>query len=68
MFVGDEIENCRDFSGVVYRRPFERVRRYDCQQDWSDEQGMLVNWDAEKVIWDRLFSPDVLKVGLSLVL
>lgn len=24
---------------------------------------MLVNWDAEKIIWDRLFSQDVLNVG-----
>ena len=22
---------------------------------------MLVNWDTEKVIWDRLFSSDVMK-------
>jgi hypothetical protein len=29
----------------------------------ADEQGMLVNWDAEKIIWDRLFSKDVLDVG-----
>ena len=25
LYVGDEIENCRDLSGLVYRRPFERV-------------------------------------------
>jgi len=25
VFVGDEIEKCRDFSGLAYRRPFERV-------------------------------------------
>jgi hypothetical protein len=24
---------------------------------------MLVNWDAEKSIWDRLFSKDVLNVS-----
>ena len=24
---------------------------------------MLVNWDAEKIIWDRLFSKDVLNVS-----
>jgi hypothetical protein len=24
---------------------------------------MLVNWDAEKIIWDRLFSADVLDVS-----
>ncbi|ORY30390.1 actin family [Naematelia encephala] len=46
--IGNELDNCRDLSGLVYRRPFDR--------------GMLVNWDAEKVIWDRLFSPDNLNV------
>jgi hypothetical protein len=25
VYVADEIENCRDHSGIVYRRPFERV-------------------------------------------
>ncbi|OCF32584.1 actin-like protein ARP6 [Kwoniella heveanensis BCC8398] len=51
VYVSDEIDNCRDLSGVVYRRPFER--------------GMLVNWDAEKIIWDRLFSPAVMNVNPS---
>lgn len=26
---------------------------------------MLVNWDAEKIIWDRLFSKEVLNVNPS---
>ncbi|KIR35961.1 actin-like protein ARP6 [Cryptococcus deuterogattii MMRL2647] len=49
VYVGDEIDNCKDFSGIVYRRPFEK--------------GMLVNWDAERIIWDRLFSPSVLNIN-----
>ncbi|CAD6589838.1 MAG: Actin- protein 6, partial [Tremellales sp. Tagirdzhanova-0007] len=53
VFVGDEIEDCKDLSGLAYRRPFER--------------GMLVNWDSEKVIWDRLFSSDVMKEQTSLL-
>ncbi|WVR04653.1 actin-like protein ARP6 [Kwoniella sp. DSM 27419] len=48
VYVSDEINECHDLSGIVYRRPFER--------------GMLVNWDAEKIIWDRLFS----KAGLDI--
>jgi actin-related protein 6 len=24
---------------------------------------MLVNWDAEKIIWDRVFSPDAMNVS-----
>ncbi|EIW68065.1 hypothetical protein TREMEDRAFT_40155 [Tremella mesenterica DSM 1558] len=48
VYVGDEVDSCRDLSGIVYRRPFER--------------GMLVSWDAEKIIWDRLFSSDVMNM------
>ncbi|WRT64746.1 actin-like protein ARP6 [Kwoniella shivajii] len=51
VYVSDEIDNCRDTSGVVYRRPFER--------------GMLVNWDAEKIVWDKLFSPSGLNVNTA---
>jgi actin-related protein 6 len=25
VYVADEIDNCRDLSGIVYRRPFEKV-------------------------------------------
>lgn len=25
VYVADEIDNCRDLSGIAYRRPFERV-------------------------------------------
>lgn len=25
-------------------------------------QGMLVNWDAEKIIWNRVFSPQCISV------
>jgi actin-related protein 6 len=47
--VSDEIEQCRDLSNIVYRRPFDR--------------GMLVSWDAEKVIWDRIFGKDGMNVS-----
>ncbi|WWC59496.1 actin-like protein ARP6 [Kwoniella dejecticola CBS 10117] len=49
VYVSDEIDRCKDLSGIVYRRPFEK--------------GMLVNWDAEKVIWDRVFSPAGLNIN-----
>ncbi|WVO16547.1 actin-like protein ARP6 [Cryptococcus depauperatus] len=51
IYVGDEIDGCKDLSGIVYRRPFET--------------GMLVNWDTEKIIWDRLFSQSVMNVKPS---
>ena len=49
VYVADEIEQCRDLSGLVYRRPFDR--------------GMLVSWDAEKVVWDRVFGKEGLDVS-----
>ncbi|KAG0213324.1 Actin- protein 6 [Mortierella sp. GBA30] len=41
-FVGDQLETCKDFSGLYYRLPFEK--------------GLLTSWDVEKQIWDRLFT------------
>ncbi|KAF9924112.1 Actin- protein 6 [Linnemannia zychae] len=41
-FVGDQLETCKDYSGLYYRLPFEK--------------GLLTNWDVEKQVWDRLFN------------
>ncbi|RKO94471.1 actin family, partial [Blyttiomyces helicus] len=46
-FVGDQLEDCKDYSGLYFRLPFER--------------GYLTNWDVEKDVWDRVFSKQVLK-------
>ncbi|KAI9268776.1 actin-like protein ARP6 [Sporodiniella umbellata] len=40
-YIGDQFEECKDFSSLYYRLPFEK--------------GYLVNWDIEKPIWDRVF-------------
>lgn len=40
-YIGDELYNCRDFAGLVYRRPHER--------------GQLVSWECQKAIWDSIF-------------
>ncbi|CDH52255.1 arp6 actin-related protein 6 homolog [Lichtheimia corymbifera JMRC:FSU:9682] len=40
-FIGDQIEQCTDFSSLYYRLPFER--------------GYLTNWGVERPIWNRLF-------------
>ncbi|KAI5815180.1 actin family [Pyronema omphalodes] len=39
--VGTQLETARDFGGMAFRRPVEK--------------GYLVNWEAEKEIWDRTF-------------
>ncbi|KAI9495737.1 actin-like protein ARP6 [Zychaea mexicana] len=40
-YVGDQVEQCTDFSSLYYRLPFER--------------GFLTNWDVERTIWNRVF-------------
>lgn len=40
-WVGSEIEACRDFGEMAFRRPVEK--------------GYVVNWEAEKAIWDSTF-------------
>ncbi|KAI8991097.1 actin-like protein ARP6 [Mycotypha africana] len=41
LYVADEFDDCKDFSSLFYRLPFER--------------GLLVNWDIERTVWDRVF-------------
>lgn len=41
VWVSSEIESIRDFGEVAFRRPVEK--------------GYLVNWEAEKAIWDSTF-------------
>ncbi|KAF9481127.1 actin-related protein Arp6 [Pholiota conissans] len=44
-YFGHEIAQCRDYSSLHYRLPFEK--------------GYLVDWDAQKAIWDGVFSDQV---------
>ncbi|KAL8996712.1 MAG: hypothetical protein Q9169_003827 [Polycauliona sp. 2 TL-2023] len=41
VWVGSEIEGIRDFGEVTFRRPVEK--------------GYVVNWEAEKAVWDSTF-------------
>ncbi|KAI4121874.1 MAG: hypothetical protein LQ338_006117 [Usnochroma carphineum] len=41
VWVGAELESCRDFGEMAFRRPVEK--------------GYLVNWEVEKTIWDSIF-------------
>ena len=40
-WIGSQLGKCKDFGEIVFRRPVER--------------GYLVNWEAEKAIWDTTF-------------
>ena len=50
-FVGNQIEECRDASGLFYILPFQK--------------GYLVNWDVQKTVWDYIFSKECCPVNLS---
>lgn len=41
VWIGAQLEKCTDFGEIVFRRPVEK--------------GYLVNWEAEKAIWDNTF-------------
>ncbi|KAK3906086.1 actin family [Staphylotrichum tortipilum] len=43
-FVGSELEKCRDFGELAFRRPVEK--------------GFVVSWEAQREIWDREFFDD----------
>ncbi|XP_069686641.1 actin-related protein 6 isoform X2 [Periplaneta americana] len=48
-FVGDQLEDCRDASGLFYILPFQK--------------GYLVNWDVQKNVWDYIFSKECCPVN-----
>ncbi|KAK4119520.1 Actin/actin-like protein [Parathielavia appendiculata] len=43
-YVGSELQKCRDFGEMAFRRPVEK--------------GYIVSWEAQKEIWDREFLDD----------
>ncbi|XP_068248580.1 actin-related protein 6-like [Palaemon carinicauda] len=50
-FIGDQVEDCRDASGLFYILPYQK--------------GYLVNWDIQKTVWDYMFGKDVFNVNHS---
>ncbi|KAK3098322.1 hypothetical protein FSP39_018389 [Pinctada imbricata] len=51
IFIGDQIEECKDLSGLYYLLPFQK--------------GYLVNWEIERQVWDYMFGKDFLKVDFN---
>ena len=51
VWVGAEVYGCRDFGEMTFRRPVEK--------------GYLVNWEAEKAIWDSTFLDAKSKLHVS---
>ncbi|ESO89188.1 hypothetical protein LOTGIDRAFT_229086 [Lottia gigantea] len=51
IFIGDQIDECKDLSGLYYMLPFQK--------------GYLVNWDIERQVWDHMFGKDCLQVDFN---
>lgn len=43
-YVGSELEECKDFGELAFRRPVEK--------------GFIVNWEAQKAVWEHEFMGD----------
>jgi actin-related protein 6 len=41
-YMGAELDDCKDFGELAFRRPVEK--------------GFIVNWEAEKAIWEHEFT------------
>lgn len=50
-FIGDQIDECRDASGLFFILAFQR--------------GYLTNWDVQKTLWDHMFSADCTSTNFS---
>lgn len=50
-FIGDQINDCRDASGLFYILVFQK--------------GYLINWDVQKTVWDYMFGQDCCSVDFS---
>ncbi|KAG5643337.1 hypothetical protein DXG03_001056 [Asterophora parasitica] len=50
-YFGHEFAGCTDYSSLHYRLPFEK--------------GYLVDWDAQKAVWDGIFSSEVLGINTT---
>ncbi|KAF9257152.1 actin-related protein Arp6 [Marasmius fiardii PR-910] len=50
-YFGHELEKCKDYSSLHYRLPLEK--------------GYIVDWDAQKAIWDGVFSDQVLSINTT---
>ncbi|KAG6900146.1 hypothetical protein C0993_002295 [Termitomyces sp. T159_Od127] len=50
-YFGHEFVKCKDYSSLNYRLPLEK--------------GYVIDWDAQKAIWDGLFSSEVLSIDTT---
>ncbi|KAK2142530.1 hypothetical protein LSH36_942g01043 [Paralvinella palmiformis] len=51
IFIGDQIEDCKDLSGLYYLLAFQK--------------GYLINWEIERQVWDYIFGKSYLDVDFD---
>lgn len=51
VWTGAQLEKCNDFGEIAFRRPVDK--------------GFLVNWEAEKAIWDHSFFEKNARLAVS---
>lgn len=51
IFIGDQIDECKDLSGLYYLLPFQK--------------GYLVNWDVERQVWEHMFGKNGIQVNFD---
>lgn len=72
-YFGHEVAQCKDYSTLHFRLPFEKVSYWSTSASRialfhsASLQGYLVDWDAQKAIWDGVFSDQVLAVSLRVL-
>jgi actin-related protein 6 len=50
-YTASELDGCKDFGELAFRRPVEK--------------GFIVNWEAEKAIWEHEFMAGTVGEGLT---
>jgi actin-related protein 6 len=53
IWIGSQLENCKDFGEVAFRRPVEK--------------GYLVNWESEQEIWNTVLGDKDSKIKVSML-
>lgn len=70
-YFGHEFDTCKDYSTLHFRLPFERVGHsvlYVSKACLTVIKGYLVDWDAQKAIWDGIFSDQIPNVNTHALL
>ncbi|KAF7353975.1 Actin-like protein ARP6 [Mycena venus] len=65
-YIGHELESCKDYSSLSYRLPLEKACLRSCaaiSPTTDTMQGYVVDWDAQKAVWDGILSDEVLNVN-----